>query len=85
LQLEDTAAKKCVLPPFLRSSNPPTEPSEGWSTFEERRNAMNYESPEVVEIGRANEVILGSKLGWEWDEIEQDFTMDPGSVIDRDE
>lgn len=46
---------------------------------------MNYESPEVVEIGRANEVILGSKLGPMWDEIDQDFTLPEGSIIDRDE
>jgi hypothetical protein len=57
----------------------------GVPTLEERRDAMNYESPEVIEIGRANEVILGPKLGIEWDAIERDFTMEPGSVIDVDE
>jgi len=45
----------------------------------------NYQSPEVVEIGRANEVILGSKDGPLWDEIVQDFSMPEGSVIDVDE
>lgn len=46
---------------------------------------MNYESPEVVEIGRANEVILGSKLGSLWDEIEQDFCLREGSILDGDQ
>ena len=46
---------------------------------------MNYESPEVVEIGRANEVILGSKLGPMWDEVDRDFTLPESSIIDRDE
>ena len=46
---------------------------------------MNYESPEVVEIGRANEMILGSKLGPFWDEIDQDFARQESSIIDRDE
>jgi len=54
-------------------------------TLEERRNAMNYESPEVVEIGRANEVILGTKLAPLWDEVDRDFTMVEASVLDRDE
>jgi hypothetical protein len=55
-------------------------------TFEERRDAMkNYQSPEVIEIGKANEVILGSKSAPLWDEIDQDFTMQEGSVIDVDE
>ena len=46
---------------------------------------MNYESPEVVEMGRANEMILGSKIGCMWDEIEWDFTFPDLSIIDRDE
>lgn len=46
---------------------------------------MNYQSPEAVEIGRANEMILGSKVGCMWDEIELDFTLPELSVIDRDE
>ena len=46
---------------------------------------MNYQSPEVIEIGRANEAILGLKDGPLWDEIEQDFVMQEFSVIDVDE
>ena len=46
---------------------------------------MNYQSPEVVEMGKANEVILGSKLGPMWDEITQDFTLPETSIMDRDE
>jgi hypothetical protein len=57
----------------------------GVPTFEERRDVMNYESPEVVEMGRANEMILGSKIGCMWDEIEWDFTFPDLSIIDRDE
>jgi len=45
----------------------------------------SYESPEVVEIGRANEVILGTKLAPLWDEVDRDFTMVEASVLDRDE
>jgi hypothetical protein len=46
---------------------------------------MNYQSPEVVEIGRANEVILGSKIGDMWDELDEEFTLPESSIIDRDE
>ena len=46
---------------------------------------MNYQSPEVVEIGRANEVILGSKIGRMWDELDEDFTLPESTIIDRDE
>jgi hypothetical protein len=44
-----------------------------------------YTSPEVIEIGVADEVILGAKFGHLWDEIEQNFTMQSLSIIDVDE
>jgi hypothetical protein len=31
------------------------------TTTKERRNVMNYETPELIEIGIAVEVVLGSK------------------------
>lgn len=44
----------------------------------------NYQAPEVVEIGRANELIIGLKIGPLWETIDQDFTLPAGSVIDVD-
>ena len=45
---------------------------------------MNYQSPEVVEIGKADEVILGAKGAPLFDEIDQDFTETAVSIIDVD-
>jgi hypothetical protein len=45
---------------------------------------MNYQSPEAVEISKADEVILGAKIGRDYDEINDDFTLPVGSVIDVD-
>jgi len=45
---------------------------------------MNYHSPEAIEIGKADEVILGAKVGPDFDEINRDFTLPAGSVIDVD-
>lgn len=44
-----------------------------------------YTSPEVIEIGVADEVILGAKGINLWDEAAQEFTMSPLSIVDVDE
>ena len=44
-----------------------------------------YTSPEVIEIGAADEVILGPKRVSLWDDVAQDFTMSPLSAVDADE
>jgi hypothetical protein len=64
----------------------PTVGSYAWS-FEERRNAMqkNYQSPEAVEMGSAEEVILGAKTANVVDSITMDFPPDfTPSVVDVD-
>lgn len=45
---------------------------------------MNYQSPEAVAIGKADEVILGTKIGPEFDEVDQDYTLPVASIIDVD-
>jgi hypothetical protein len=45
---------------------------------------MNYESPEAVAIGQADEVILGTKIGPEYDEEFDNFTLPVASIIDVD-
>lgn len=44
-----------------------------------------YQAPEVVEIGTADEEILGAKGIDLWDETDQTFTMSALSVVDVDE
>lgn len=44
----------------------------------------NYQSPETIEVGRADESILGSKLGVEFDEAERDYTQPPATIVDQD-
>ena len=44
-----------------------------------------YTSPEAIEIGVADEVILGAKGIVLWDEADSDFTMSPISIVDVDE
>jgi len=45
---------------------------------------MNYQSPEAVAIGKADEVILGAKVGPFYDELDREITEPNGSVIDVD-
>ena len=45
----------------------------------------NYESPEVVEIGKADLNILGDKIHIEWDQPSMSFVRLDGSAIDVDE
>ena len=44
-----------------------------------------YTSPEAIEIGPADEVILGVKGTLLWDEANQDFLMSSLSLVDVDE
>ena len=45
----------------------------------------DYKSPEAIEIGVADEVILGFKDVHLWDEANQDFEMSSLSIVDVDE
>lgn len=45
----------------------------------------NYESPEVVEIGKADENILGDKTEDAWDQPTMSFVRIVGSAVDVDE
>lgn len=45
----------------------------------------NYESPEVVEIGKADLNILGEKPGDLWDQPTMSFARSEGSAVDVDE
>jgi hypothetical protein len=44
----------------------------------------NYQSPEAVEVGKADQVILGSKVGIEFDAPEQAYTRPLSTVVDED-
>jgi hypothetical protein len=44
----------------------------------------NYQSPEVVEVGKADQIILGSKVGIEFDAAEQEYTRPLATVVDQD-
>lgn len=44
-----------------------------------------YTSPEAIEIGVADEVILGGKPENLWDASTQEFTMSAFSIVDVDE
>ena len=45
---------------------------------------MNYQSPEAVEIGKADSVILGEKDDDLWDEPTMAFVRTIESVVDVD-
>ena len=45
---------------------------------------MNYQSPEAVEVGKADQIILGSKAGIEFDAPEQVYTRALSTVVDED-
>jgi hypothetical protein len=45
----------------------------------------NYQSPEAVEIGKADSTILGEKIYELWDEVTMSFDQQPASAVDVDE
>ena len=45
---------------------------------------MNYQSPEAVEVGKADQIILGKKNGFEFDEVLTDYTQHPSTIVDQD-